>query len=481
MKILYYNWIQFDNKKNLGGGVNVYQKNLIEYLVNNSEHEIYFLSSGWKYDPLNTNTYIKETKNIYGDKCKTFEIINSTVIAPAFSIYMNPERFVKDMDSYEIFDKFIQLYGKFDAIHFNNIEGISVNVLKLKEKYPDTKFIVSIHNYQPICPLNQYFQGNNKRICSDFQQGCACSNCSETLPDNKEYYRRCREFYYDIFSGYKKILRFPFKILSKFCKYRTRLYTGTSSSMKADYYNLYRKHNVECLNKYADNILAVSNRVAQILIEHGVNSKKIITSYIGTKVAEQEVRVSSAAAVRPFTISYLGYERIDKGFFFFIDALSKLDAEFAKHINVVLAVSNIHKKNYLGKLDKFNNVIVYNGYSHDNLHDILKTVNLGVVPVLWEDNLPQVAIEMVANGVPILCSSFGGASELCSSPLFKFKGGDEIDFINKLKTIVNSPDLLQEYWSNHAGLTTMETHVQELLKIYNKQDINKFSEELVKC
>ena len=28
MKILYYNWIQFDKKNNTGGGVNVYQKNL---------------------------------------------------------------------------------------------------------------------------------------------------------------------------------------------------------------------------------------------------------------------------------------------------------------------------------------------------------------------------------------------------------------------------------------------------------------------
>ena len=33
MRILFYNWIQFDKKNNSGGGVNVYQKNTIDYLT----------------------------------------------------------------------------------------------------------------------------------------------------------------------------------------------------------------------------------------------------------------------------------------------------------------------------------------------------------------------------------------------------------------------------------------------------------------
>lgn len=37
MKILYYNWTQFDKKNNSGGGVNVYQKNLIQYLIKKAE------------------------------------------------------------------------------------------------------------------------------------------------------------------------------------------------------------------------------------------------------------------------------------------------------------------------------------------------------------------------------------------------------------------------------------------------------------
>ena len=37
----------------------------IDYLTKNTEHEVYFLSSGWKYNPLNKKTYIEQTENVY--------------------------------------------------------------------------------------------------------------------------------------------------------------------------------------------------------------------------------------------------------------------------------------------------------------------------------------------------------------------------------------------------------------------------------
>ena len=466
LKILYYNWVQFDNEKKEGGGVNIYQKNLIDYLVKNTNNEIYFLSSGWKYDPIKKYPYIRQTQNIYKEKCHSFEIVNSTVMAPAFAIYMYPQKFNEDTGTYEILDKFIQEHGHFDVIHFNNIEGISINVLKLKEKYPNTKFIVSIHNYQPICPLVQYFQYNNNIICHNFDNGNECVKCSSSKPSKKEYYKRSRNFYYDILVGNKKIFRLPFKLMCKIFKYRSKRFIGSKNTMLPEQYAYYRKHNIDMLNKYADSILSVSKRVRQILIEHGCNSDKVITSYIGTKFAENELKHSIATATNPFTIAYLGYERIDKGFFFFVESLSKLDREIAKNINVVFAVSKIHKESYETQLKNFNNVIVYNGYTHEKLPNILKDVNLGVVPVLWEDNLPQVAIEMVALGVPILCSSFGGASELCSSDLFKFEGGNESDFLQKLANFVKNPEHLDEYWNHHTDLTTMKDHVKQIIRIY---------------
>ena len=231
-------------------------------------------------------------------------------------------------------------------------------------------------------------------------------------------------------------------------------------------YELYRETNIRYLNQYCDKILAVSKRVENIMIEHGINRNKIETLYIGTKIAERQTGKCNTLQTTPFVLAYLGYARVDKGFWFFLDALKKLPKEIQNQIGLVFAVKG-YKPNEEW-LKNFAFTKSYNGYKHQELNDILSNVNLGIVPVLWEDNLPQIAIEMVANGVPILCSSFGGASELCNNPNFKFIGGYTEDFINKLINIINNPKILKDYWKNHSGLKTMEKHIDELFEIYNE-------------
>ena len=42
-KILYYNWVPFDDDENRGGGVSIYQKNLIEKILEDGEYIPYFI------------------------------------------------------------------------------------------------------------------------------------------------------------------------------------------------------------------------------------------------------------------------------------------------------------------------------------------------------------------------------------------------------------------------------------------------------
>src|SRR6185312_8503937 len=86
---------------------------------------------------------------------------------------------------------------------------------------------------------------------------------------------------------------------------------------------------------------------------------------------------------------------------------------------------------------RFASVTFYDGYTHAQLPQILSGVDLAVVPVLWEDNLPQVAIECVAFGVPILTSNRGGAQELLGCRQLVFRAGSCEDFHAKLQGILD--------------------------------------------
>lgn len=460
MKILFYNWLQFDDVKVFGGGVNIYQKNLIDYLINHTSHEIYFLSGGLKYNPFRDDAYIEKTTNIFGDKCHSFVMVNSPLLAPALYVAYNPETFLDDNITLNLFEKFVEEQGGFDVIHLNNIEGISINVLKLKEKFPEIKIVYSMHNYVPICPAVQYFQDFSQKICNDFHDGKDCLQCIKNVKfKTRDYLVRIR----DCFNA-----PYPLnKLFAMFFWGKAKKFVPEKAS-DSEVFAKYRKYNINMLNKYADLVLAVSERVRQIAINNGIDEKIVKTSYIGTKFAENTERKYKTDN-SDFQIVYLGYPRKDKGFYFMIEALSKLDKNIASSVSVKLAVPNCPRELVNDKLKNFKKVTVINGYKHSELRGLLSDVDLGLVPVLWEDNLPQVAIEMIASGVPVLSSSFGGASELCDSELFKYRGGDVQDFLDKLSAFIKAPELLNKYWSHNKKLVTMAEHVKELETLYSSR------------
>ena len=105
---------------------------------------------------------------------------------------------------------------------------------------------------------------------------------------------------------------------------------------------------------------------------------------------------------------------------------------------------------------------VETGYTHSDFPMIFNQVNLGICPPLWEDNLPQVALEMISHGIPILTSTNGGAQELNNHPDFKYINNLEDSILH----IMQNRSLLESYWEYANKLTTMEKHLDNLIKIW---------------
>lgn len=480
MKILYYNWIQFDKKNNEGGGVNVYQKNLIDYLIKNTNNEIYFLSSGIYYDILRKDAYIKKTENIFGDKCKTFKIVNSTCSAPSKSMYYNIDTYINDDITYNLLKDFIKQYGEFDIIHFNNIEGLSGKCLEIKKDFPNTKIVYSIHNYFLFCPqINLFF--NEQSNCIDYKNGEKCCQClSNKLTRSTfiNFYKidgLCEKLHLENFS--KKIKLFSKKINKKISRNKNIKSNDTKPALgyTSKTYSYYRKINIERINNYVDIVLAVSERVREISIRMGIKEDKIYTNYIGTEFSKNSINHLNAKIEEDYlTIAYMGYFDKIKGFDFLIEALESLPNELGKQIKFVCYAkikdpSEEEKVNRVRKLEgKLYSVEYHNGYNHKELANILSNVNLGVIPVVWEDNLPQIAIEYTAHGVPVLSSNLGGAHELSTSEHFVFKANNKKDFILKLNEIIENKQLLNDYFDKSIKLTTMEEHINKLFVYYGQ-------------
>lgn len=475
-KILLYNWVQFDDSDKRGGGVTVYLKNLVDQLILNKDYEVFFLSSGMSYDLKNPSLRIESTKNMYDEtgRCHSFEIVNSPVLSPAYLQFHDLDIYLNDEHVYTLLREFIKDKDGMDVIHFHNIEGLSINVLNIKKDFPDTKMFFSLHNYFPFCPqVNLWWR--EQLNCLDFKNGSECSGCVGWTDCQYEKEMRSFEYYYNHSdkkiskSKYIHRLRVKRKIFNILRDKRIKVVIPTRTINPQIYYE-YRQKNINLINKNVDKVLAVSERVKDIAIRYGIHSEIVDTSYIGTKVAENQMDPpKSFSNSSKLNIIYMGYVRRDKGFFFLLDALKCMDAETASKINVTFATrtEDAWVLNELEQLkEKFAEVIRYDGYNHQNMSKILEKQDLGIVPVLWEDNLPQVALEIAAHGVAVLSSDLGGAHELSTSEKFIFKNGDISDFINKLKNILNNRSVISEYWNNYKGLPTMMDHMKEIERYY---------------
>lgn len=472
MRILYYNWVPFDENLR-GGGVTVYTRNLINSLIKQyPESEVFFLCAGSYFDTEDTSIRYTELALKNNVNCKAFTIINSPVFAPAYLSFYHLDKLMNDKSLKCVLESFLNENGPFDVVHFQNLEGLSLDAMSLKKKFPNTKFIYSLHNYFAFCPRVDLWR-NFSENCDCSNTGAECLSCMLChVPSEKLKKKMAIDYMQRLDNSNEKA-----ELYSKWRQKIDRQYEAEekkelSEEQKEElstFLDKYRKRIVDIINENMDSILAVSERVKEIAIRCGVDASKLQTSYIGTEVAENAINYYKGATNTPLTMVYMGYQNEEKGFFFLLEVLKKLDDDIAKKLKLlIVARGNVYSEEMLNlHRQKFYDVEFKNGYGRDEIPSILSRADFGIVPVLWEDNLPQVAIEMVANGVPVICSNRGGAKELSSNSEFVFAAGDTDDCIKRISTVVNSPNSLKTYYDDFSELTTMKKHIEELMILYN--------------
>ena len=407
MKILFCFWSQFDDIEGRGGGVRLYMENTIKELVARG-HDVYTLSSGISYS-LSQKCYIRKIgKN---KSIKKFDVVNSPMMSPSHFSFYNQRTYLNDQSLKGALFKFIERQGGFDIIHFHGLEGYTLESLAIKEKFPQTRLFLSIHNYHAFCPqVNLWYQERKK--CENYEEGLNCINCLKT-DHNTEHIT-----YAYMLSNYLKNLNINpksglyklFYLMSRafYFVFRRKRKVDNKITNEFDYkqFSMFRNSNVNYINKYVDKVFPVSNRAAEICEGFGIEKNLLKTLYIGTKFADnQQFESSSKIQDDSFRIAYIGYMRRDKGFYFLLTELEKLNKSISSRIELVFA-SKVNDGKILSRikrlLKKFRAVDFYDGYTHENLNEILRGVHLGIVPVLWEDNLPQVAFEFKGLGIPVL-------------------------------------------------------------------------------
>ena len=478
MKILFYNWVPFDDITRRGGGVTVYLNDFIQKISLDPLYQCTFLSSGLEYD-FRKKLRIEATDNCLSDRVKTFQIVNSPVHAPAYVQFSNLDTYLNDTTLLDLLETFWTEQGGFDVVHFHNLEGLSLSVLKLKELHPEAKFYFSLHNYFLFSPQVNLWTDSEKNCYCDPQFPC-CSQCL-TTPDSKiESLAASTKTLLNRFGNvqdtwlYKGLKRVAFWIrYFSARKIAAKQSICSTANDPNSVYAKYRTQNVAAANQCFDGIFAVSRQVAAIAQFYGIHKDKLIVDYIGTEAASKQHPPKKITG-EFLSVGFLGYARADKGFDAFIAALESLPQQATLRMDILLAAKcntrelfDKYQSQLESMMGRFHSFRFMNGYSKSEQTQLLEQIDLGVVPVLWEDNLPQVAIEYIASGIPIVVSDRGGAKELCTNADFIYESNDIHALSKKLEEFAQHPERLNSFWNDMPKLTTMEAHIQNMKRYYH--------------
>jgi glycosyltransferase involved in cell wall biosynthesis len=480
-----------------GGGVRIYQQGLIRRAVAEG-HEVIYFSAGVRYNLLRKGLRaIGRDRPYQGGSVREFEIQNSPILAPSHHQFGRRVS-VADNEHYrEYLIDFINRHGPFDVLHLNSAEGIPLDLFRERERLQVGRIVMSLHNYHLLCQQVNLWHAE-KVACTDYQNGRRCLRCV-TPPSSLEVL--AASTLHDLISGavtegsqahkglfyfYRRAKGVVRRLLA--LKRRVRLALSGASGPIAypgpdgdvDFFRTHRHTALAMLNAGVDVAVPVSRRVAQIYQGAGVSESRLDTRYIATnfaaafspKAARERGRQRLAKSGATLNIAFLGYARRDKGFFFLLQALSALPQTVKRRIQVTVAARGAlqHMSVIEDALDSFAEYRVLDGYSHDELAAITEDVDLGIIPVMWEDCLPQVAYEFVGNQVPIFAADMGGAQELVGPPALIFKAGDHADFARRLQALVENPSILSTFWDNERiPMLDWPAHWNELMDVYNRQ------------
>ncbi len=499
MRILYINWAPLWMGAEVGGGVNVYQQAMAIAMAEKG-HEVYSLSSGYAYN-LAGGVYLKRAPD-YRDTIN-YEVVNTPNIAPGFFNYAFPNLDVEEMEVEAVFTRFLQEIQP-DVVHFNNIEGFSAKCLPIAKSLAQ-KVLFSLHNYHPVC--NQvYLLYQDKEICTDFQNGSRCLGCIAPPPKQSEVRKRKFSYHFHLFpeghilwapilflAKMLKTLKLSLKFIkSIFASRREKklshkqaiadlpISDTTQMPLSAEEkqhqglpYQQRRISMIEAINQ-ADCVLAVSDWVKKVYVDMGIDVAKITTCHIGSKIAsiglEYKYIPQTKSPDEPLNIIFLGICSLPKGLPFLLQTLLEMDNQVLGKMKLYIYARGIHELN--GLLEPLSRrvalLLTQDGYRYKDIPQILKKMDVGIVPPIWWDNAPQVVFEMLALNVPVIGANIGGIPDFVrhGENGLLFEPGDSHDLTTQLTTIITRPTLVEKLKQGITPMKTIAEHAEELDKFY---------------
>jgi glycosyltransferase involved in cell wall biosynthesis len=216
----------------------------------------------------------------------------------------------------------------------------------------------------------------------------------------------------------------------------------------------------------ADVIHSPSHFLANMVVDFGVPRNRVVVIENGIRYDTGEVLEKTASAHLRFGLVGVTPH---KGAHVAIQAMHKLPYDAAE-LHVYGQVADDRDLARLQDMAKGANVHFLGSYPQNEMYRVFSEMDALIVPSVWYENCPTVIREAFATGTPVITSGIGGMAEAVRDGIdgFHFQVGNSDDLANKLKQLVETPQLLDEFRKNIQLPLQAEVVSEQIEAIYHR-------------
>ena len=399
------------------GGIEIYVRNLSSELVRSGENAWVISAPGHVlWDPM-------ETESVF-DGLKRIQMINKPGYKERIFTFFKT---FKNNSVLKFFDRILAEFQP-DIIHFHHTLYLSGEMIFLA-KNRGIPIVLTVHDFWFLCHKLHLLNWRGDQ-CNGPQNGARCALC---LGSENEGIQR-----------WIKSLLYLMPLL-----YRTR-------------------YQIKAL-KSADMIVIPALFLKEILAPYCAGQlDRVIHIPYGIPYTQ-----SSFVPARPsdkIRFGYLGSIKRHKGVHLLIDAFNSLEQNKPTlHIHGDISADKPHYEELIQRCP--NERIFFNGpYDNQRVGEILKDIDVLVVPSIWRETGPMVILEALASKKPVIAPKLGGMDELVRDGEngFLFEHGNVSSLKNTLRFVLDNPSVIKTLNSRLDKTHTLESNVNKVMAIYRQ-------------
>lgn len=364
--------------------------------------------------------------------------------------------------------RFLQVLDRFtpDLVHMHHLGTLSTSLIGTAQRR-GLPAIYTLHDFWPMCILSQMLTPDG-RLCPGPDGGLRCTECmwlktGEAPAQSLSISKRLREL------GLVESLRRVPKFIRDWIAVRIG---GDQRSLWNRMLTLpTRDQHMRQTLLQADLLLSPSQFLIETFVQWGVPRSRFVYVQNGISAALLSApRVERFPQREPFTFGFIGSHHHFKGVHVLIDAFSRAELPGAV-LRIWGGAHSPRAAEYVASIrravDAHEDISLEGQFPPERITEVLREIDVLVMPSLWYENNPLTIMEAFAMGVPVIAGNVGGMAELVTdgeSGLL-FEVGDPADLADKMVRIMD-PQVLAQCRAGIQPPQSVEEMSARIVEIY---------------